>query len=82
MIDLRERTSRKETNPANMTSPAAEPHPQTPANGDPRTVKVINSRDNVTILLLLVIAIFSPSVPFFSISPVDHDAQPNSAQSL
>lgn len=33
---------------------------------------MINSRDDVTILLLLVIAIFSQLTPLFSFAPVGH----------
>lgn len=53
-----------EASPAQMARPAAELHPQHPNNHQSRPVKWIDSRDNVTILLLLIISIFSQSVPW------------------
>lgn len=61
-----------EANAAVMTSPAAEPRPRNPTSQQTHSVKMITSRDDVTILLLLVIAIFSQLTPLFYLAPVDH----------
>lgn len=50
-----------ETNTAHMAvaAPDAERHPQNPTSQEISSVKMIKSRDDVTILLLLLLAIFS-----------------------
>lgn len=55
--------------PARMASPAAEDPPRNLPKQRSRAVNGISSRDNATVLLLLIIAIFSQFVPL-SILPL------------